>query len=550
MQSDKSMRISISKKILLLVLIPCLLIGVVVSIVGSNLLKENITTEIESKLKSTAYNMYQTTQYCTELPAIQEVFDEFYANAHIDVTMFEDNVRVVSTIPNAVGTKMDEGILADIKSGNHYFATNAMVNGEPYFGYYIPTMVDGVYVGASFSGIPQGEANDEISAGVVKLVIAVICVTILAIILSLFIIRQIIKAIDDSKELIEMLHNNDLSVEYKDKRNKNRDEVEEIYNNAYDFAAKLREIVSGINTKSTELNNISAELKGNTDMASNATYEISQAIDNVAQGAESQANDTQKVTERIAEISDNIDNIQSETITLSEKTNKMLHIKDITLEDISGVENINNTIRADVEDVNKQIDITSDSMESIKKIIAEIQDISSQTNLLSLNASIEAARAGEHGRGFAVVATEVGQLAEQSSKSASEIEITINELLNNFNLIIQKMKVTTTNINEQNEKITRAEKSFFDLETDIKNISDLIKEISAATDELNKEKKSVVDIICNLSAISEENSASTEEVMAGIEELNAIVTNVTERANVVDEHAKNLLDIVNVFKLS
>ncbi|MBE5937031.1 MAG: methyl-accepting chemotaxis protein [Lachnospiraceae bacterium] len=550
MQSDKSMRISISKKILLLVLIPCLLIGVVVSIVGSNLLKENITTEIESKLKSTAYNMYQTTQYCTELPAIQEVFDEFYANAHIDVTMFEDNVRVVSTIPNAVGTKMDEGILADIKSGNHYFATNAMVNGEPYFGYYIPTMVDGVYVGASFSGIPQGEANDEISAGVVKLVIAVICVTILAIILSLFIIRQIIKAIDDSKELIEMLHNNDLSVEYKDKRNKNRDEVEEIYNNAYDFAAKLREIVSGINTKSTELNNISAELKGNTDMASNATYEISQAIDNVAQGAESQANDTQNVTERIAEMSDNIDNIQSETITLSEKTNKMLHIKDITLEDISGVENINNTIRADVEDVNKQIDITSDSMESIKKIIAEIQDISSQTNLLSLNASIEAARAGEHGRGFAVVATEVGQLAEQSSKSASEIEITINELLNNFNLIIQKMKVTTTNINEQNEKITRAEKSFFDLETDIKNISDLIKEISAATDELNKEKKSVVDIICNLSAISEENSASTEEVMAGIEELNAIVTNVTERANVVDEHAKNLLDIVNVFKLS
>jgi len=550
MQSDKSMRISISKKILLLVLIPCLLIGVVVSIVGSNLLKENITTEIESKLKSTAYNMYQTTQYCTELPAIQEVFDEFYANAHIDVTMFEDNVRVVSTIPNAVGTKMDEGILADIKSGNHYFATNAMVNGEPYFGYYIPTMVDGVYVGASFSGIPQGEANDEISAGVVKLVIAVICVTILAIILSLFIIRQIIKAIDDSKELIEMLHNNDLSVEYKDKRNKNRDEVEEIYNNAYDFASKLREIVSGINTKSTELNNISAELKGNTDMASNATYEISQAIDNVAQGAESQANDTQNVTERIAEMSDNIDNIQSETITLSEKTNKMLHIKDITLEDISGVENINNTIRADVEDVNKQIDITSDSMESIKKIIAEIQDISSQTNLLSLNASIEAARAGEHGRGFAVVATEVGQLAEQSSKSASEIEITINELLNNFNLIIQKMKVTTTNINEQNEKITRAEKSFFDLETDIKNISDLIKEISAATDELNKEKKSVVDIICNLSAISEENSASTEEVMAGIEELNAIVTNVTERANVVDEHAKNLLDIVNVFKLS
>ncbi len=543
------MKLNMLKKILLLVLIPCILIGVLVSVVGAYILSENITNEIEKMLKSTAYTFTQVTEGLTTKEEMSDAMKEIYDYTGIDVTLFQEDVRAVSTIANAEGTKMDSKIWSSLQNGENYFATNALVNGEEYFGYYIPYFVNNQCTGAVFTGIPQGDANAEITAGVFTLIMVVVAVVLIAVALSLIIIRQIIRTVNDSKNIIKELHNNNLLIEYNDKRSKNRDELEEIYNQAYEFSNKLNGIVSNINAMANELNSVSLELKDSSDMANNSTDEMSQAISNVASGAESQASDTQNVTEMIAEMGRNIDSIIEDASSLSEMATQMSQIKDATMSSVTDVDDISNRIKTDVNEVNQQIDITSKSIEEIERFVGVIQNIAEQTNLLSLNASIEAARAGDSGRGFAVVANEIRNLAEQSAKSAAEIEGTISGLLKNYDLIIQKMNVTTSNIEEQSEIIAKTEESFVSLENNIKNTTQQIEGISSSTDILNREKQAIIDTVCSLSAISEQNSAATEEVMAGIEELNAIVANVADKANRVDDNAKNLLKSVSVFKI-
>jgi methyl-accepting chemotaxis protein len=178
-----------------------------------------------------------------------------------------------------------------------------------------------------------------------------------------------------------------------------------------------------------------------------------------------------------------------------------------------------------------------------------IKDIASQTNLLSLNASIESAHAGEHGKGFAVVAEEIRKLAEQSAKSATEIEKTIEALNENYSLIIQKMSTTTESIDKQSEQIMQTREAFGMLDNDIKDTAGQIDDITKATANLEEMKNKIVDSVCSLSAICQENSASTQETTASMQELDAVISQATDGSKEVKERAKALMDDVSVFKV-
>ena len=178
-----------------------------------------------------------------------------------------------------------------------------------------------------------------------------------------------------------------------------------------------------------------------------------------------------------------------------------------------------------------------------------IKEIASQTNLLSLNARIEASKSsGDSGRGFAVIAEEIGKLASQSANSSDEIESVLNDLAKNYAIIIENVKNTTNNMNIQNNKLSETQNMFAVLENNIDDTVKQIVEISTMVDSIDKEIKEMVDVISNLSAISEENSASTQQTMAGIEELTATIAQVYEKSQSVDNSADALINNVEVFK--
>lgn len=546
------MKLSISKKIILLVTLSIVLVVASSSIGSSMLLGSKMVHDKEDYLKLSTYAIVIETEMMdeenTSLEEINRLLSDFKAESGSDVTIFSYDTRTVSTVPNSIGTKMDSKIWEIVRSGKPYFSSDANVNGAKYYAYYEPIMRDGECVGAIFTGQPTSTVDNAIVEAIMSIVMTGVISGGIFMAISVIITRTIVKKLDRLRNIIGTLTANDLSVEH-DKYDITKDEIEDIINQTSDFSAQLKGIVSNIADASTSLKNVSDELESFTGTASTNADEISSAVQNVAEGAESQAQDTQGMTEKIEEVGDNIDHIRDYMRELTNTSKRMLKTKEDAETSISELEHVTETIGSDISEVNNQIGVTSKSVECIKGFVDVITEIASQTNLLSLNASIEAARAGENGRGFAVVANEIRNLADQSAKSATEIENTIKELFDNYELMVQKMEETTKNIELQNGQIANTKKSFTTLDEDIKSAVFQIEDVASATEQLDEEKKVIIDSICSLSAISQENSASAEETTASIQELNTVIYQVAEKANEVEANSKNLSKSISVFRI-
>lgn len=158
----------------------------------------------------------------------------------------------------------------------------------------------------------------------------------------------------------------------------------------------------------------------------------------------------------------------------------------------------------------------SETSQELERVIAEIEGIAAQTNLLSLNASIEAARAGEAGRGFAVVAEQIRKLAEDSSHSAE----TSRNLLANSLREVETGNAGTVSMAEALQRVVGALDSIVDEVDHIRNASEQqmvsVKEIEKGIEQIN-------DVIQTNSAASEENSATSQQLSAEAQNLDALI---------------------------
>lgn len=312
---------------------------------------------------------------------------------------------------------------------------------------------------------------------------------------------------------------------------------------------ELVTMMKKISSNSDSLYEAAGGLSTSSGETAIAVEQIEKAISEIAQGATSQAQETQTATEDIILMGNMVEDTTREMESLRKNAQKVRDAGNEAMDILSELSSINARTKEAVQIVYDQTNTTNESALKIKEATDIISEIAEETNLLSLNASIEAARAGDQGRGFAVVATQIQKLAEQSNESARQIDDIIHSLIKDSEESVQTMKEVRNIIAQQNENVINTEKAFNNVKDGIDQSIESIGMIASKTEELDEARVRVVDVVQNLNAIAQENAASTEETSASAAEAGTTVENIADNAKHLNDIAQQLEESVKRFTL-
>ena len=311
---------------------------------------------------------------------------------------------------------------------------------------------------------------------------------------------------------------------------------------------KLEEIVTGIRDSAQTLLDSSNSVANTAEQITGVTNGIANAVNEIAEGSTQQANEIQNSTENAGKIGDAIGDVTQSTNQLDSTANIMQDHSITTADQLKALSKSSDDMAESIAVISDKIGATSAAVERISNKVAAINQIATQTNLLSLNASIEAARAGEAGRGFVVVAEEIGKLAEDSGRSAEEIRHEMNTLLAESQAAVAQSQLVMEATKEQktvlDSTITSVNGLLGNITTTVTGVKDIMKNAQIC----EEAKNVVVDAMSGLSAISEENAASTEETSASMQELNLTAVTLSQSAESLRTVAQQLEDEMAFFK--
>ena len=311
----------------------------------------------------------------------------------------------------------------------------------------------------------------------------------------------------------------------------------------------LSSIITTIKEDSAILLEESDKLREKTDVTSEHVEQMEKAVNEIAIGAGSQAEETQDATEHIILMGNMIEETAGELANLNERANAIKERGEVAIEALRELQSTNEKTSESINIIYEQTNTTNESAQKIKEATALITNIAEETNLLSLNASIEAARAGEQGRGFAVVAAQIQKLAEQSNESARQIEGIILALIEDSDKSVATMNEVKEIMELQNENVTNTGTQVTQLLSDVDESLVMISDVTEKTNKVNDVRSSVVDTVQNLSAIAQENAASTEETSASVTEINGIISEIAGNAAELKGISNRMDDSMAMFEM-
>lgn len=333
-----------------------------------------------------------------------------------------------------------------------------------------------------------------------------------------------------------------------EKLNRRKDEIGLMSRAISNLHMELRKIIEIIQSQGRQLAQSNEDFEKEFNQIVDDITNVNSAVEEIAMGSTSQAQETTSAGSHVNNIGDAIEN-NSNAVNMLEKSvermNMLANESDGMLREL--VE-INNKTTDTIGLVMEQTNLTNESSERIKQAVSIIQEIAEETNLLSLNASIEAARAGESGRGFAVVAEEIRKLAENSAASAEEIDQLAVELINNSQDSVAKMKELSDDAVTQYERLDGTKQSFEGLKEEINAVLNASGKILEQTVKISDLKAGVSNVIEQLAAIAQQNAASTEETSASMHTLTGSIDKCREETATLSDLSVSLNEQTGKFK--
>ncbi|MDT8858781.1 methyl-accepting chemotaxis protein [Alkalihalobacillus sp. MEB130] len=554
-------------KINVLVLTILFIFAIVIGIVVQHLVADGVKDSAVEKARSDMYLSFKAIDQ--RYPGEWEIKDgslykgETQVNDNFEmvdyiaemtggtVTIFQDDTRVTTNVlvdgQRAIGTQASDMIIEHVLQNGHNYFGEANVAGVMSQTAYQPIKdASGTTIGMWFVGVSQHFIDETISKILTGLIVVLVIGVAIAVVVVLLFANQIRKRLANVGQALAMAGNGDFTTNVNDR---SKDEIGQLAQNYQSMKENLSLLIKEVIETSEQVAASSEQLSAGAEETSRATDQISESIQSVASGSENQVMTTGQANSAASGISGNMKQITSHVKTVTDSAQltkekaeegaKVIHQSIVQME----------LIQQKTEEISKVVEQLGNKSNEIGNIVTLITAVAEQTNLLALNAAIEAARAGEHGKGFAVVADEVRKLAEQSSHSAGQIRVLIQDIQTEIKQSVLSMDEAKHAVGEGEQSVQRAGTEFEGISESVQQVTSQIQEVSTAVNQITKQMASMVSFIDEATNLAEESSSYTQEVAAAAEEQNATMEEVASAATTLSEMAEGLQESVKKFKV-
>lgn len=371
-------------------------------------------------------------------------------------------------------------------------------------------------------------------------------VVLIAIIISFIMGRRLMRPLVKVSTIIEDVANGNIEADFSVVKESN-DEIGLIIEKMKGLTQSLGSIVGKIRNSSDTMSSNSYELNDTSSQTLAANNEISKAVEDVAEGSTGMAASISKINENLLEMSNETKDINASVDEIKNQTVAVQDSSKIMNDKIKSMQDSSHKMDEGISAISKRIETVNTTVDKVSNIVSVIEEISSETNLLSLNASIEAARAGDAGKGFAVVAQEIRVLSDNTNTELENIKQIISSLVEECRYCVQASGTIVEDNAKQKEEIKAVLDEFGSLDEQIQKTAekaDEIEELVTAMIELNDD---ITKSSNSLTDVSAANAAATEEMNANIEELNAMMHGVSEMAEHMNNESDGLKEALSFF---
>lgn len=371
-------------------------------------------------------------------------------------------------------------------------------------------------------------------------------VVLIAIIISFIMGRRLMRPLVKVSTIIEDIANGNIEADFSVVKESN-DEIGLIIEKMKELTQSLGSIVGKIRNSSDTMSSNSYELNDTSSQTLAANNEISKAVEDVAEGSTGMAASISKINENLLEMSNETKDINESVNEIRNQTTAVQDSSKIMNDKIKSMQDSSHKMDEGISAISKRIETVNTTVDKVSNIVSVIEEISSETNLLSLNASIEAARAGDAGKGFAVVAQEIRVLSDNTNTELENIKQIISSLVEECRYCVQASGTIVEDNAKQKEEIKAVLDEFGSLDEQIQKTAekaDEIEELVTAMIELNDD---ITKSSNSLTDVSAANAAATEEMNANIEELNAMMYGVSEMAGHMNDESDGLKKALSFF---
>lgn len=374
----------------------------------------------------------------------------------------------------------------------------------------------------------------------------VIVATVIALLLGTLISAHIQKNMKRVVKEMEQVANGNLTSNLKVK---GHDEFSSMAGTMNEMVSGTKHLVGKVQIAVKQLESSTGQVNQTAGEIGHYSRNITTAINEICGGMEMQAESASDCLEKSSVLSDDIREVSREVDIVEKQIDKTASVIEQNMSVIDDLSSKSEQANEKTAEVEKCISELKAQTETINNFVDLINDISEQTNLLSLNASIEAARAGDVGKGFAVVAEEIRKLAEGSANAAGEIKNSVEHIQKQMEISVSSTREAGKLVREQNESVNQIAESFGRMKEDMEQMFGSLNTVVIKVEQVDKNREGTLESMETISSVVEETTAAMETLGGIAEKLMHHVEQLDELAGVMENNMQDLTGEVGRFKM-